>query len=726
MNKEQLAELLDVFRDEASESLNELRVAMEDLDVGGDATKLRECLRLAHNLKGAAATVGLEDFSVVAYLLEEFFAGHAEHSGLPDSSALLAALGALSELERLFQGEPARQSLDEWRLQLQVGPRPSKPAQPPPRPSLVATPELALAKPPDGDELVALSPLVEAELAAQKPEEAKFLRVDVERLAQVQQESEELLSASASFLARGSQYAKLSERLAELIADQPPEKRARFNELLGDLNQIRKDERRAGVQLTGAASALDGALRKLRMTRLESLAGGWRRIVADAAERLGKEVRLQLDVGDVEIDKRVLDRLHLPLIHLLRNAVAHGIEPPEVRFDVGKPRRGQLKIAAEASGTEVRLTIEDDGVGIDVDRVRKRAIALGRLPKVQSISFELAASLLFEPGFSTTGSADLVSGRGVGLDDVQAALVELGGRISVRPGSMGAGGTCFELRFPVSVLSTRGLLVREAGQTYALPLVNVERTLRLPASAVSDLDGGLVVEVGAGKTLPLRTLSQLLGGQRAAQAQPDVVIVRANRGQLAVCVDEVLWEAQFIVKPMPWNLMHVSHIGGMAALTRTAGAHTEAVLLLEPRHFRAERQAQLPARGSAARQVPRVLVVDDSVTRRTLHLNLMRNAGYEVDAAVDGAQAWQKLQDGGFDLLISDVQMPQLDGLELTRKVRASEQLGHLPVVLVTGLAGDDDERRGLDAGANAYVVKQDFAQDQLLQVVSELLELAA
>jgi CheY-like chemotaxis protein len=380
-------------------------------------------------------------------------------------------------------------------------------------------------------------------------------------------------------------------------------------------------------------------------------------------------------------------------------------------------------LIARTRGTLVELSLKDDGGGIDpatVARVAERR-GLIDLETAKSLSLERAIELLFRPGFSTSEKANLISGRGVGLHDVSKALDELRGSISVENSEGFPGGSRFTLRFPVSKLNTRGLLVRDGGQTYTLPLSDVERTLPAHSAAIETLDDSLLLRLDERTLVPLRPLLTLLGQTDGASASSlgnaDVVLLRSGGQRLAVTVEEVLWDSPLVLKPLPWNLKNHPHTQGIALLPDGSYA-----IALDPRRFD-PRGAVARSTGRASKTERRVLVVDDSLTRRTLHCNLMRSAGYEVESAPDGLQAWNLLQDLRFDMLVSDVQMPELDGIELVRRVRRDASLKNLPVVLVTGLSDPDGERRGLEAGANAWVRKQDFAHERLLETIAALFE---
>ncbi len=723
MDQALLDDLIDIFREESVESLDQLHRSLEAVQERGDLSAVAECLRLAHNLKGASATVGFEDFSSLAYLLEDFFLAHVERETPPDDERLASAFKALSELERLAQGGLATATEAEWRRDLGL---PDDKEQRENGHGPPTTPQSA----PKGARAAAALPV--AAESSQAQDEAlvteavggKFVRVDRARLEELLRLSSDLVAQNGRLLALGGVLREVVDALGEWVpqaADEEPV----LEMVVEQLSVLAEQDRHEAAQAAELASGVEDAAKRMRMTRLDSAFAGWRRVVADAGQQLGKDVRLRGELGDAEVDRHVLDRLHVPIIHLLRNAVAHGIESPGVRFEKGKPKRGEVVVGARQRGVSVELWIQDDGAGVDAQAIAEAAVEKGLLTAdaAAELKAEEAIALLFRPGFSTTKSADRVSGRGVGLDEVRATLEQLGGSVSVSPVEGFPGGTRFELDFPVSVLSTRGLVVEDGGQRYVLPLHNVQRTERARARDLREVDGRRMLSTSKGSLIEFQPLQRLMAAaDSGAGVLPDaleVVILKLGKEELAVCVQKVVGDAEVVIKPLPWNLAGRVRAAGVCVMRDGTLA-----LALEPRQFaRAWAKTSLPAQSKAP---PKVLVVDDSLTRRTLHSNLMRSAGYGVSSAPNGARAWEMLRSERFDILVTDVQMPELDGFALTERVRSDPTLARLPVVLVTGLTDRADEQRGVAVGANAYVRKQDFAQERLLETVASLLQEAS
>jgi two-component system chemotaxis sensor kinase CheA len=443
----------------------------------------------------------------------------------------------------------------------------------------------------------------------------------------------------------------------------------------------------------------------------------------DLARGSEKEVEVALAGGEVELDRAIVDALRPPLLHLLRNAIDHGIEPRAVRERAGKPPRGRLAISALHRGDAVDVTVADDGAGVDVEGVRAAARARG-LPEPERA--EDAYRLLFSPRFSTAAAVTTVSGRGIGLDAVRAAVEALYGTIAVA--SAPGAGTRFTLTVPISASTLRVVVLRAADRVFAVSAVAVERIARvrggelLRAGGHAYLPGGATRAVELGALLGLRGEAWRAGRREAAPAAGFAVVVRALATGLALLVDAVLGIHDIVVEPLGRRVRATPRVGGGFAWDGSIGLLLKLDGLVEQGLDRAAApppSAAEPRAGAA----PRVLVADDSLTTRTLVKTILEAAGYRVLVALDGAHAWRILQAEGADAVVSDVEMPELDGVGLTEAIRAAPRLRGLPVILVTSRGSELDRVRGLAAGADAYIVKSAFDQSALLELLSQLVE---
>jgi two-component system, chemotaxis family, sensor kinase CheA len=478
------------------------------------------------------------------------------------------------------------------------------------------------------------------------------------------------------------------------------------------------------AQISALTEGLQADIRRVRMLTFGSLAPVLERAVRDLARGTGKEARLVLVGAETEVDRRVMEGTKDALLHLLRNALDHGIEPASNRQNLGKPSIGSLIVTVAQRGATVIVEVDDDGAGIDAGAVRRAAIARGLISDMEAGAMPDAEALrlIFLPGVSTRAEVSEVSGRGVGLDVVAHAVEHLGGRVDVesRPGL----GAHFTITVPLTLATSRAVIVEAAGVQYALPTAAVERVIR--PTRLGSLAGRMTIEYG-GLPIPVATLAGLVdphGGHASPDpAHPGVVaILTIGAQRAALAIERVVGEESVVVKPLGYPLLRVRYVSGATILgsgrvvpilnardlvraALGAGAAVAPLRLVEP---------ERPRR--------RVLVVDDSLTTRTLERYILEAAGYEVEVAGDGAEAMAMLQERGCDLLVSDVEMPEIDGVELTKLIRLDPKLRILPVILVTTRDSPADRQRGLKAGADAYIVKSSFDQDNLLRTIAELI----
>ena len=469
------------------------------------------------------------------------------------------------------------------------------------------------------------------------------------------------------------------------------------------------------------SAALEGALRTLQLLPFAEACAGLDRVVRDVAQAQGKDVRLEIDGGEVRLERSVIDQLRDVLRHLVRNAVDHGVETPVVRAASGKPAAALVQVRASVEGERVLVTVTDDGAGFDDEAVRAAAVRRGLTPPADRSEL---ARLVLLPGFSTSRAVTNVSGRGVGLDAVRAAVEAVHGTIALawEP----ARGSRCEVRVPVSLATAHIVVVRAGGALLAFPAADVRRFRRVAAAAIRRVEGRDMLSHGGERPIPIVSLAATVGLHAPVEGGREllrVVTIAAAGTEVAFIVDETLAEQEVVVASPGPRLRDVPLLGGASVLETG-----EVVMILKSGALvRAALEADASAgisAGSQARAASRrrVLVVDDSATTRSLVRSILEGAGYGVAVATDGADAWAKLQDTRPDAVVSDVDMPRMDGFTLCETVRRSPRTRDLPFVLVTALASDRDRARGLQVGADAYVVKAQFDQGTLLETLQRLL----
>jgi two-component system chemotaxis sensor kinase CheA len=464
------------------------------------------------------------------------------------------------------------------------------------------------------------------------------------------------------------------------------------------------------------------------MLPFSSLSHSFPKMVRDLARAENKAVDLTVHGGDIEIDRHVIETIKDPVIHLLRNCVGHGIEAPDVRAKRGKPVRGSVKIAvSRLEGNKLEILIADDGAGVDPQRLRQVALKSGIRTKVEieAMDDDQAMMLMFESGVSTNPIVTDVSGRGIGLAIVQEKAEQLGGTVTVAatPGA----GTSFSLVVPATVATSRGVIVRVSDWTFVLPTVHVDRATRIGVDEVVSIESKETVIVD-GETLPFVYLHDILGVPQRPRLDGveriPVVVLGAGGDRIAFAVDWVIGEQEVLVKSLGPQLEYLPFISGATVLD----SERVTPILYVPDLIRAVVQGSVRATSTVATRIeaaPKrrtILVAEDSITSRTLLKNILESAGFKVKTAVDGVEAMAVLKAEEIDLLISDVEMPRMNGFDLTLKVRADQKLDTLPVMLVTSLENKEDRERGVEVGANAYITKGSFDQTTLLETARRLM----
>ncbi|HET7901305.1 MAG TPA: response regulator [Candidatus Nanopelagicales bacterium] len=488
-----------------------------------------------------------------------------------------------------------------------------------------------------------------------------------------------------------------------------------------------RDLRAHGELALGRLARVREGAMGLAMVPMRRVVAGFPALVREVASSTGKDVELIIEGSDVELDVRVLDAVADALRHLVTNAVDHGCETPDLRAAIGKPRRGIVTLRARQAGSTVVVEVSDDGNGIDDDELRSAAERRG-VQVGEALTPAALHRVLFEPGFSTRTTVTETSGRGVGLDVVRSAVEGLGGTVDVD--SVPGQGTTFVLTLPVTLGVVRCLVVRCGDERYGVPLPGVLETVSLRDSEVHDV-AGVPVVVRHDEPVPLADLGRELAspGERRSRV---AVLARTAGETLAWAVDEVEGEREVVVKPLGDFLGHVPGTSGA-----TIDDDGSVLLLVDLRELAARRGSapaattlvdEQPAgdrpRATAAPDEgtrPRVLVVEDSVGVRELQRTILEGAGYEVLTAVDGLDGAAHLQQAPVDLVLSDVEMPGMDGFTLTRTIRRTRGWENVPVVIMTSRGDDADKRAGLDAGADAYLLKSEFDQDVLVDAVRRL-----
>jgi len=469
--------------------------------------------------------------------------------------------------------------------------------------------------------------------------------------------------------------------------------------------------------------------KKLLMLPFATVAGSFPRLVRDLCRDQGKDAELVINGGDVEIDKPILEEIKDVLIHALRNCVDHGVEKPAERTRQKKPARATIIVSvSQVNGSKVEIAVSDDGAGIDVEQVKSSAIRHGVLSQAEAakLTESEALELIFQSDVSTSPMVTSISGRGLGMTIVRSKTEKLGGKVTIE--SKRGVGTTLRMLLPLTIATFRGILVRSSGQIFVVPTVNVERVLRIAHKDIHSVENRETVSL-QGRPVSLARLDTVLELPPTSVRQDDssfvpIVVVQSVGQRIAFAVDEVLHEEEVLVKPLGKVLVKVRNLSGATVL---GSGKAVPVLNVTDLIKSARRRGSSLARAEAADAptgtlLKKVLVVEDSITSRMLLKGILESAGYQVKTAVDGMDAFTVLREGPFDLVVSDVEMPRMNGFDLTRSIRADKRLAEMPVVLVTAMEAREERERGIDAGANAYIIKSSFDQSNLLSVVAKLI----
>jgi chemosensory pili system protein ChpA (sensor histidine kinase/response regulator) len=516
---------------------------------------------------------------------------------------------------------------------------------------------------------------------------------------------------------RYSQMQQLSRALLESVSD--------IASIEGLLDNLVRESETLLLQQSRVNTELQEGLMRTRMVPFTGLVPRMRRLVRQTCQELGRKAELHVVGGDGEMDRTVLDRVLAPLEHMLRNAVSHGIEAPEQRRELGKPKVGNLTLSLAREGSEVVIRLADDGAGIDLDAIRAKAVERGLLDQGAELTDSDIMQFILESGFSTAEEVTQISGRGVGLDVVNSEIKQLGGSLHIdsRPRE----GSTFTVRLPFTLALNKALLVMSGDDTYAVPLTSIEGIVRLPRGELESYLKEQKSRYGyAGNEYEVQPLAALLSGAGELPAGPKVfpvLLVRSGDHRLALQVDVLLGSREIVVKSVGPQLSTVRGLSGATilgdgrvVLILDVGALTRLSVAARamPDYQQAVPRANRPERVT-------VMVVDDSITVRKVTTRLLERNNMQVLTAKDGVDAVALLQERIPDVLLLDIEMPRMDGFELATHIRNDPRLRHIPITMITSRSGDKHRRRAEEIGVNRYLSKP-YQESELLDTVAELL----
>jgi chemotaxis protein histidine kinase CheA len=715
-------ELLATFRAEVEERLASLQSGLLQLENHQSPRQVVMLLfRDAHTVKGSARMLGLEGVLHVAHNMEDLL-GALRDGRFPVRKDHVDLL--LAACDGIMRALPGDDAIDDAALQPVVDALVGAVAGADP----CDVPTLAVVEIPEqpaGDEPVTRQASDSVRVAASKVYDLLDVVGEADLGARrVEQTTGTLLTLAAE---QARWAAVLRQATHKHTSTLPPDVALALHRMVGAADEMSGTVRGLRELVEGHRGGMalvrDGAM-GLAMVPVRRVFAALPRIVRDVAQATGKEVLLETSGEDVELDKQVLDGVADSLKHLVINAVDHGCEAPPDRLAMGKPAQAVVTVSARSVGGTVVIEVADDGAGVDEDAVREKAIRLGMIP---ADSAAPVLGLLFTPAFSTSETVTETSGRGVGLDVVRNAVEELGGSVEVR--SERGAGTAFVMTLPVTLGVLRCLIARVGDERYAVPVPGVVESLSLRDAELHTLAGAPVV-LRHGVSVPLLDLGAALGLTRSVEDAPRAALVvrHASGQQLAWAVDRLEGESELVVKDLGAFLGRVPFVAGA-----TIDGDGSVVCLLDLREladravgttsFSVANVAPVARKAAAVPGVKRakILVVEDSVGVRELERVILEAAGYQVETAVDGLDGASRLRDDPADLVLSDVEMPGMDGFDLTRTIRRTKGWENVPVIIMTSRGEDHARQAGLDAGCSAYLLKNEFDQEQLVSTVRRL-----
>lgn len=772
-NKEQefLKRLRTVFRTEAEERLHSLSTGLVELENTVDEKKntviIEGLFRETHSMKGAARSVNLKDIESICQQMESVFLG-IKQSEITLSQELFGLLlnstdcitelvsnidnvdiqpdktlisNLCEQLKKAANGHilPLKQTANDMTfekdavLKATISPEPVEP------------PTKSKKKLSDKENIITESSKKTKEVMTKET-----VRIPISKLEPLLFQAEELIQLKTSANIRvieannilnelvlfKGELGSINEKIDSIANKIPEWTILQLNNLILNTSSFRgkliKDHRDLQLIVDEHLKAM----KQLLMLPVSTIVDILPRLVRDLSYDQDKEIELVINGSELEIDKRILDELKDPLIHLIRNCVDHGIKTPKERLEQNKPKSGKIIISFNAKDSQhLEIIVSDDGIGIDTDKLRASAAKAGILSEqmIETMDTDEISQLIFRSGISTSRVITDVSGRGLGLAIVKEKIENLKGAVSFE--SKINVGTTFKIELPMSLSTFNGILVRVQEYCYILPLSNIEYVSQILQEDIKTIESKetilfrdeilslvkLSVIVGLAEK-KIDTVNRNVKADGTANYLP-VVIIRSLNKRIAVLIDEVLGVEEILVKSLGKQLKQVHNFSGSTIL----GSGNVVPILncaeLIESSLNPAIVSMLPSMSSKTQSVAkRILVADDSITARMMIKNILESSGYDIATAVDGMDAFIQLRSNDYDLLVSDVDMPRMSGFELTEKIRSDKKLADLPVILVTALESKQDWEHGIEVGANAYILKSSFDQSNLLEIMSRLL----
>lgn len=696
IDKELYKELIDTFKPELEEhitNITDILIALEKEKNHSDIVELlQDAFRVAHNIKGAASSVSIESIVVVAHELEDFFTELKSTQDALSNSQIDFCLSKVDQIKESFETF-YREFLGEQSFDVE--------AQEAVFEDKKDLPENIHSE--DNKSIKIKSSSIQ--VANNRADEVFMCHMHIQNLAfRLEEHKREISLLQKDLSDTGQSYNRGISNVCNYIYQ------GACN-LEGEVKNLHE-------HFLNQVGALQSTLRDMRLIPISTTLNSLRRVVRDISRDLEKEVEIEIIDRNIEIDKLILDALKDPLVHIVRNAIDHGIENSTVRDKLGKSRVGKIKVEVNSDSGKIILQISDDGAGINVNKIKQKAIEakLFSQENASNLSDNEALDLIFMHGFSTKDTVSNVSGRGIGMDVVRGKVEDLKGSITI-DSEVGKGST-INIVLPLTLATERGVFVEAANQVYIIPSLLLSNIILIDARKITSIDCGEVYMVN-NKPMATYTLANILGVQQKTSINDEVygVILKKQEKEILIVVDKVLSEHDCVVKPLGHYFDNFRLVSGGVLTSRG-----ELVLMLSPSEiFNQAISSETKILKPKNIKHLRVLVADSSISSRTLEVNILNSNGYLADSAVDGEDAWNKIRDNSYDIIIAGMDLPIMNGCELTKKIKGDSRLCKIPVII---MSEDDDvnlEKKSIDAGVDMYVLKKEFDGVKLLETISAM-----
>lgn len=705
MPKIEDVELCHLFRIESAEHLQKLDAGLLGLEKApNDQSIIQELFREAHSLKGSARMLGLIDIQSLANTVEDMLGEARAGKLVITAESIKTQLMTLDQI-RILIAEAVGDSAVTSKRVSEIAP-----------PQTVPVVEIAA---PTQESVVPKAESVNIGQAISQDFRIDTLRVDAKKLDFLLSQAGELVVSRSRIFRWQEEFDGMIVRFdsGDIPADQL------IKEALKMRSKLVEDVSRLSV----ITEEIEGGIRGLRLLPISTLLEQFPRMVHDLAAEQNKQVDLAFEGEGTVADKRIIEEMKSPLMHMLRNAIDHGVELPEDRLKAGKAPVGKILVKVSQDANNVRLDVSDDGRGLDLEAIRQQSVKRHLFTEAQASALDAVQlkNVLMTPGFSTNKMITDISGRGVGLDVVRSAVERMRGTLQIdsTPGK----GIVFSMTLPVSLTSTRVMILREWGESYALPCEAIYFSkIVKPGDLLVREDRQCFYH--GDEIITVFRLGTLLGMPTQfvdPQAAFICVVIKFAELNFGLIVDELQGEEEIVIKAPPIPIKRLRNVSGVtildSGLVCAVLNASDLAKSINQSHYGGMSAAEVsPPTIAPIRKS--LLLVEDSIVTRMQEKRILESAGYEVTTAVDGVNAWNILSSRVFDAIVSDIMMPNMSGLELTAKIRANRKFSDIPIILVTSLASEDDRRRGLDAGADAYISKSDFDQKILLDSIARLI----